>query len=193
MATMSLPSDFGRSVCNALLGGTAADRLEWALRSKARTSGESLDVKPGDMVDIWRPPYTKDCSGWLGPEKVVNVTEIANGNVDVKWQGHIYSMSVRHIRRALNFMVLLNESLVTEMNTLETIWKAVQYQIKLLEPGMLLILAAMVTQQGWQLTASATRFHRLFMSLLYGAFVSLGVPNCIGARIGNGIEVFARV
>ena len=90
-----------------LMEATAYDRLRRALKSKAGTPGERFDLKPGELVDFWRAPYTKDISGWLGPAKVVNTTELDNGNIDVKWQGHIYSVSVRHVRRALVYLCFI--------------------------------------------------------------------------------------
>ena len=52
-----------------------------------------MDLKVGDLVDFWRAPYTKDVSGWLGPAKVVDTTEIGKGSVGIKWQRHIYISS----------------------------------------------------------------------------------------------------
>ena len=72
-----------------MMEGTAADRLSRALRSRTRIAGESLNLKPGDLVDFYRAPFTKDISGWLGPAKVVNTTEVDNGNIDVKRQGRM--------------------------------------------------------------------------------------------------------
>ena len=49
-----------------LTESTAHDRLRRALKSKAGTPGEKLELKPGDPVDFWRAPHNKDVGGWLG-------------------------------------------------------------------------------------------------------------------------------
>ena len=46
-------------------------RLERALASKTRLAAEQLELSQGDLVDFYRPPATKDESGWRGPATVV--------------------------------------------------------------------------------------------------------------------------
>ena len=55
----------------AMVQETAQLRLERALTSKTRVAAEQLDLQPGDLVDFWRKPATKDESGWRGPATVV--------------------------------------------------------------------------------------------------------------------------
>ena len=50
---------------------TAQLRLERALASKTRLATEQLELNQGDLVDFYRPPATKDESGWRGPAEVV--------------------------------------------------------------------------------------------------------------------------
>ena len=50
---------------------SAQMRLERALNSKTRLAVEQLELQPGDLVDFWREPATKDESGWRGPARVV--------------------------------------------------------------------------------------------------------------------------
>ena len=49
---------------------TAQQRIERALQANTRVSGEQLALEPGDLVDFWRKPATKDESGWRGPARV---------------------------------------------------------------------------------------------------------------------------
>ena len=95
-----------------MMEGTAHDRLQRALRSKAGTPGQQLELKPGDLVDVYRAPYTKDHSGWLGPATVVNTTEIDKGSIDVKWQSRVFSVSIRHVRRAWAYECLGRSAMV---------------------------------------------------------------------------------
>ena len=68
-----------------------------------------MDLKLGDFVDSDRTPQNKDASGWIGPAQVVNLTDLASGRIDVKWQGYIYSCQVRHVRPALIFFTFYFE------------------------------------------------------------------------------------
>ena len=55
----------------AMVQESAQLRLERALASKSRITGEQLELQPGDLVDFWRKVATKEESGWRGPAKVV--------------------------------------------------------------------------------------------------------------------------
>ena len=48
----------------AMIQETAQLRLERALTSKTRVAEEQLELQPGDLVDFWRKPATKDESAW---------------------------------------------------------------------------------------------------------------------------------
>ena len=72
----------------ALWAFVEAISIEWlrrAGRAKGRKSVEELDVKSGDLVDIYWAPARKDLSGWRGPCKVVDNEEDAEGRITVKW------------------------------------------------------------------------------------------------------------
>ena len=54
---------------------------------------EQLELEPGDLVDFWRKPATKDESGWRGPARVVEPGD--RGSEDssstiVQWQGRAF-------------------------------------------------------------------------------------------------------
>ena len=72
---------------------TAIQRLERALNSKARLPIEQLDLQPGDLVDFWRKPATKDESGWRGPAKVAE----AGTPLTVKWQNRHLNVAVKDV------------------------------------------------------------------------------------------------
>ena len=44
----------------AMVQETAQQRIERALQSNTRLAGEQLALEPGDLVDFWRKPATKD-------------------------------------------------------------------------------------------------------------------------------------
>ena len=58
------------------LEGTAAEKVKRALNSKTRIAGQQQDYKIGELLDYYRTPPNKDSSGWRGPAKVVDNTEI---------------------------------------------------------------------------------------------------------------------
>ena len=93
---------------STIVQGTAMDRLKLADRSKTRMAGELLDLQVGDSVDFWRDPANKDTSGWRGPADVVDLGEMSEGNISVRWQGRVFSCAPRLVRRALVMLVMLS-------------------------------------------------------------------------------------
>jgi len=67
----------------SMLQASAKMRLERALNSKTRIASEQLDLQKGDLVDWYRPPGTKDESGWRGPAKVIDAE---TNPISIKWQ-----------------------------------------------------------------------------------------------------------
>ena len=68
----------------AMVQEAAQLRLERALASKTRLAAEQLELNQGDLVDFYRPPATKDESGWRGPAEVV---EAPGPPIVIRWQG----------------------------------------------------------------------------------------------------------
>ena len=86
-------------------------RLERALDSKTRIAEEQLEIQPGDLVDFWRKPATKDESGWRGPATVVEPRTPGSTPQgvasSVRWQGRTLSVRTQDLRRALVYTALL--------------------------------------------------------------------------------------
>ena len=75
------------AVVVAVVEGTAREKHQLGLRTKARMSGQVLDVKVGELIDFYRGPPNKDVSGWRGPATVTDASMISEGQVGFRWQG----------------------------------------------------------------------------------------------------------
>ena len=146
-----------RLLCNQSWKGISKDRINRALKSKSRIAGESLKLNLGDLVDFYRTPQNKDASGWIGPATVVNLTDLASGRVDVKWQGYIYSCQVRDIRPALVFYTYVMERGHSAASAALPLWQAIQARIHNSKSQQIHIAAAHWYQQGVRLTKLAER------------------------------------
>ena len=94
----------------AMVQESAQMRLERALNSKTRLAVEQLELQPGDLVDFWRKPATKDESGWRGPARVVELGDKDGDESSatlVKWQGRTLLVRTQDLRRALVYLVHL--------------------------------------------------------------------------------------
>jgi hypothetical protein len=79
-------------------------RLKLAERHKTRPSGELLDLRNGDLVDLYRQPATKDLTGWRGPAVICDAGTIESGNVSVRWGGRVLSVRLQDLRRSVMFV-----------------------------------------------------------------------------------------
>lgn len=89
---------------------TAQLRIERALHSKTRLAVEQLEFEPGDLVDFWRNPATKDESGWRGPARVVEPGDRGGDEssaTTVQWQGSMLQVRTQDLRRALVYCALI--------------------------------------------------------------------------------------
>ena len=95
----------------AMVQETTIQRLERALESKTRVAGEQLALEPGDLVNLWRKPATKDESGWRGPARVVEAprrtSDDASPAATVRWQSRDLQVRTQDIRRALVYCVMM--------------------------------------------------------------------------------------
>ena len=95
----------------AMVQETAQMRLERALTSKTRVAAEQLELQPGDLVDFWRKPATKDERGWRGPATVVEPRTLGSSPqgvaTSVRWQGRTLSVRTQDLRRALVYQAML--------------------------------------------------------------------------------------
>ena len=62
-----------------IIQGHAEERLRIADRSRTRPAVQTLDLKPGDLVEFYRDPPNKDVSGWRGPAQVVSLDRADEG------------------------------------------------------------------------------------------------------------------
>ena len=90
----------------AMIQATAEQKASRAEKSKSRPAGELQGLAAGDQVEFFRPPTTKDHSGWHGPALVADVTSLSDGVISVKWQSRIIACRVQDVRRALVYLCL---------------------------------------------------------------------------------------
>lgn len=63
-----------RLAISSMIQATAGTKARIVDASKTRWSGELLELKLGDLVELLQKPLNKDVSGWHGPAEVVNLT-----------------------------------------------------------------------------------------------------------------------
>ena len=159
-----------------MVEGTARERLKRAAATQARPTGEMLELQPGDLVDIYRTPKTKDAVGWRGPATVLSVLNLPHGFVDVQWGGRALTVRIPDIRKALSYLTALDDG-----NTALEILR----QFALTVVDRLVTCAYVLTPKGWQPSKSAAEHPEVLRAGIHVGYNSFGI-RCTGVRIGHG-------
>ena len=161
----------------AIVQGTALERLKRADATKARPSGELHDLHEGDLVDIYRTPKTKDTIGWRGPAKVLSTSNLPHGFIEVEWSGRAMSVRVPDLRRALTYISNL-ESDNTALEMLRSFARTVNDSV--------LTFAFVLTPSGWKPSKAAVEHPELLRAGVHVGFNTFGL-RAVGVRIGHGV------
>ena len=83
-----------RSIAKAACLQAVAER-RFSLANRTNNQQQELDkFVPGAILDLYRPPSSKDTPGWRGPAVLIELDRKA-GSVVLKWQGRIYNVPLR--------------------------------------------------------------------------------------------------
>ena len=187
---------------------SAQQRLERALKSKTRLAIEQLELQPGDLIDFWRKPGTKDESGWRGPATILTPGPTT---ATVKWLGQNVNVRTQDLRRSLVYMASLPRCFIAEDR--DDPWALLVAFAESL-PGTHLRIGWIQVPNGkssgndtaanrstgqpvarfyaarpsqWKKTKSSDEHYQMLMALLHVAAHGLQLPACIGGRIGSGV------
>ena len=96
-------------IIQAMVEGTAQARVRRALGTKTRSAGQGYDYKIGDLVDFHRAPSAKYVSGWKGPAKIIDNTNLTRGTLTIRYQRDLpIEVRLQDMRRHLDFFCLLS-------------------------------------------------------------------------------------
>ena len=114
---------------------SAKTRVQEALNTRSRTSGQALDLKPGELVDFYRPPSSKDASGWKGPATVVSALpeQVKGGAITIRFMGRPFDCRFQDMRRHLEFFVFLTA--VAAAFPQSKLWQRIRQAIDYIRPG----------------------------------------------------------
>ena len=175
------------SVAN-IVQNQAKSRLELAARTKTRGTGQLLDLRPGDAVDIYRDPPNKDITGWRGPCKIVSLDRLDEGVIEVRWQGRVLPCQVPDVRRSIVWWVFV----VPPARTDTTPYQIVLHSLEQLSPGSSVLLGYELDDGGrWKLTPRTSKMSVTFEAGLHVAANDLQLTGVVATRLGCGTREIA--
>ena len=124
----------------AIMMETAKLRISRALNTKSASADQRLELSPGDRVDFYRDEGAKDNSKWIGPNTVIDTTNIERGNVTIRHLQSPVIARIQAIRRHMEFFVFLAASHSAYGSTTSA-WSIVRQAIDDLVPGKSMTLS----------------------------------------------------
>ena len=162
----------------SIVEATAQQRASLAERTKTRPAGELLELQTGDLVEFYRPPLTKDVSGWRGPATITDVTSLSDGIMSIRWQGRVLSCRVQDVRRALVYWTFLTAR--RAFSPMEEIFNFCHHM-----KSDVIRLGWICKRDGWHECVGNQQFPKILLAGLHVAACSLHLDGCIGFRIGR--------
>ena len=173
---------------------TAKKRMERALNSKTRLAQQQLDLQPGDQVDFFRTPATKDESGWRGPAQVVQ----AGPPAVIKWQDRFIQVRTQDLRRSLVYLGLLSGDWSVETGVYEDPTTSAWFMVKPENPVHVVqafadnldakvIRLGWLFDESWRRAEANARHSEIVWAILHVAACGFHLVGCIGARVGGGV------
>jgi len=176
----------------AMVQETAQLRIERALQSKTRLSIEQLELEPGQLVDFWRKPATKDESGWRGPATVLSIGDPGSGSplATIQWQGSKISVRTQDLRRALVYFAMLMFPATEHEDPREVLFRFLDGMKK----GQLVRVGWVRCHHGgessptrWLRAKASAQHSEVLLAVLHVAATHFGLAGCVGARLGHGV------
>ena len=90
-----------------MIEATSQARINRALKTKTRLPGEAR-FTVGDVVEYYRPPSSKDISGWLGPATITEVVAI-DGQVQIEHKGRKLRCRLQDVRQFIGLGLVYEE------------------------------------------------------------------------------------
>ena len=162
---------------------TAIDKV---VRTDSATTRADHEVTVGHLVDYFRPPSSKDTTGWKGPVKVVKLA-LEDGQVICRINGRDLPCRIQDVRPTAMFATLIYVSLGRPSPA----WTVIHEYLWASTPGAVLMLGLRCHDGELYCTSFTPTQQRLLSALLWVAQSELNVSHPTAFRIGRGVAPFA--
>jgi hypothetical protein len=170
----------------SLIEGTAKSRILRALQTRTQRPGEALELVVGQEIEFYRPPGSKDASGWKGPATVTDLSQMQHGTIGIRWQGNNMIVRTQDLRSALVFLCY-QASVVPLASSIVDPLHFVQLFVTQLHKQVLVLGWVNNPSSGWHITKATGEHLKVYLALLHIAACGIHLEGCITARVGSGV------
>ena len=173
----------------AIVEGSARNRVLRALSTKTLPAGETQNLQVDDEVEFYRPPSTKDVSGWQGPARVTDTSTISRGTIKIKFQGAEMVCRCGDIRRHLEFFVFLATPCTSIYHTTQQgAWSFIRNFLETLSSGCTVHIGYAVSQGRTAVTAESKHHTELLDACMHFAHNELHRTDVHAFRLARNVS-----
>lgn len=176
---------------NAMVDGTATARLGRVMNTRTLPAGQREGYEVGEEVDIYKPPGTKDVSGWHGPAQIVDITNISRGILSVKSNNIIKDAKLGDVRRHLQFLVFLSATVSTVAGGPG--WLQAKQAVEEMSVGQCLLLGYIAANGNWILSKDNNAYGRLYNLMTHFGENHLRLSNIAAVRTSFGVGSLSKL
>ena len=171
----------------AIVEGTARERMKRALHTPTRVAHQELEFKVGETVEYWRQPENKEASGWRGPAVVCDLSRLEHGRIGIRTRAdNVLTCRIQDVRRCLAYAV---DIVSPETSSGGVAQQHIQHHIECMSKGVTLVLGSVRSPQGsWTTTTSTSKHHTTFEASMCLASVVFQLSNTAAVRLRQGVR-----
>ena len=142
----------------SIVEGTAKNKLIKAMSTRTLPAGEQHEYQVGEEVEFFRPPSTKDISGWHGPTRISDISTMTRGVIKIKHEGQEMKCRCGDIRRYLDYYVFLTSQSAEGLNPHNThvsAWACIRNALELMRPDTIQYFGYVHSATWWHITADS--------------------------------------
>ena len=166
---------------------SAQDRLKRASHTTTKPAAEEFEYKLGEQVEYFRPPLSKDATGWRGPATVCDLSCLEHGRIGIRTRSdNVLTCRIQDVRRCLAFMADMQAPLSSPAGQAQQV---LQEFVDGLKVGTVLMLGNVYNvQSGWRLAKSNDVHNMVYQAAVVVAECVFHLQNLAAVRMGVGVR-----
>ena len=175
----------------AIVEASAQDRLKRASHTITKPAGEEFELKLGEEVEYYRPPLSRDASGWRGPAVICDLTRLEHGRVGIRTRSdHVLTCRLQDIRRCLTYLAEMESPLSSPGGQAQQI---LQEYVDNTRQGTVLILGQVYDKTaGWRMSKNTHNHNMVYQAAVVVAECVFHLQNLAAVRLGVGVRTLPR-
>eukprot|EP00435_Cladocopium_sp_Y103_P057491 s245_g19.t2 len=166
---------------------SAQDRLKRASHTTTKPAAEEYEYKLGEQVEYFRPPLSKDATGWRGPATICDLSRLEHGRIGIRTRSdNVLTCRLQDVRRCLAYMADMQAPLSSPAGQAQQV---LQEFVDSLKPGITFTFGNVYSaQEGWRLAKPTAAHNMVYQAAVVVAECVFQLQNLAAVRLGVGVR-----